>query len=499
MDVRTTFHTHLETIDDLSNSDKHSAQTFQLLHRPQTDPSIYDETLPDRILYQVSGSSSSFPADRALHIADLEDELDYEDVRENEGEAANYGIYYDDSQYDYMQHLRDLGAEGGDAHFMDAAPVTVKGKGKAKTMKLEDALREMDLDSNTRSSQSNLGFLGDEEGSQAPSLVKDRTLEAQQDVPDEIAGFQPDMDPRLREALEALEDDAYVDEKDEDGMFESLVQGGPDTEVDLEDFEAIFEDDDEGWESDRTEKPPDRPPLQAALDLMPDADTADQPDLSIGNLASSTATAAASEDGAWLVEFAKFKRASASTKPQPPQPTAPSTATGPAHSTLYTLNGTPLRKKRRKGALTNPSAYSMTSASLARTEAQQVLDARFDRVAELYALDEEGDDFDDEEDGGVSVISGASKMSMASQASVVSTKSFADEGAVRSDLEGMMDGFLEGWERGGGKIGGPGDGGGGKKKGKRGKNGNEVIGLSMLDEIRKELGPARVGIGAQRA
>ncbi|KAL9624623.1 MAG: hypothetical protein Q9160_001288 [Pyrenula sp. 1 TL-2023] len=486
--------------------DKHSAQTFQLLHRPQTDPSIHDETLPDRILYQVSGPSSSDPStDRALHIADLEDELDYENVRENEGEAASYGIYYDDSQYDYMQHLRDLGEGGGEAHFLDAAPITVKGKGKAKTMKLEDALREVDLNSDIRSSKSNPSFLGDE-GSQVLSLVKDRTLEAQQDIPDEIAGFQPDMDPRLREALEALEDDAYVDEKDEEGMFGSLVQGGPEMEVDLEDFEAAFEDDDDGWESDRTERPPDRPPLHVSSGLTSVADTTDQSGLSTNDLDASTATAAASEDGAWLADFAKFKRASASTKPQPVQPTAPSTATGPGPSTLYTLNGAPLRKKRRKGALTDPSAYSMTSASLARTEAQQVLDARFDRIAEMYALDEEeedDDDFSDQEDGGVSVISGASKMSKASQASMVSTKSFADEGAVRSDFEGMMDGFLEGWERGGGKVGGPGKGGGvgggGKKKAKRGKNGNELIGLSMLDEIRRELGPARLGVGAQRA
>jgi protein LTV1 len=78
--------------------------------------------------------------DKALHLADLENELDFESMRDNEGEAAEYGIYFDDTTYDYMQHLRDIGEGGGEAHFLEAASVKVKGKGKAKMMKLEDAL-----------------------------------------------------------------------------------------------------------------------------------------------------------------------------------------------------------------------------------------------------------------------------------------------------------------------------------------------------------------------
>lgn len=397
---------------------------------------------------------------------------------------------------------------------MDAAPVTVKGRGKSKgrMMKLEDALREVGLDDSVDRNRGTVSAFGDEEeGSQAPSLVRDRRLEAQQDVPDEIAGFQPDMDPRLREVLEALDDEAYVDEKDEDETFDSLVMGATGAEVDMEEFEATFreDDEDEGWESDRTERPPDGQPPGTNDDLRPVLHPPDQSGLSATLDPSTTPittpalAAAADEDGTWLAEFAKFKRDAATTvsssKKPPPQP--PSAASH-APSSLYTLNGSPLRQKRRKGALTNPSSYSMTSASLARTDAQRTLDARFDRVAEMYALDDDDEDEDDDvEDGGVSVISGVSKTSRAS----LSTRSFTDAnadggggGVVREDLEGMMDGFLEGWERGhpgrSGSNGTTSSAGRGRRKGnnKRGKNGNETLGIAMLDEIRRGLGPARV-------
>jgi protein LTV1 len=82
----------------------------------------------------------------------------------------------------------------------------------------------------------------------------------------------------------------------------------------------------------------------------------------------------------------------------------------------------------------------------------------------------------------------ASGLSRQSKMSTVSTKSFAD-GDVREDLDSMMDGFLADWNKSN-----PGGGGGKRRgaKGKRGKNGNEVLGIKMLDEIRGELGPARV-------
>merc|ERR1712225_136499 len=113
-----------------------------------------------------------------------------------------------------MQHMCDLGSGSGDAYFVEAP--TTQNKGKAKQQSLEDALKDVSLDERARM------LLGDEI---LPSKnLRKVTYQAQQDVPDVLAGFQPDMDPRLREVLVALEDDAYVD--DDDDIFGELAKDG---------------------------------------------------------------------------------------------------------------------------------------------------------------------------------------------------------------------------------------------------------------------------------
>ena len=406
-------------------------------------------------------------------------------MRENEGEAANYGIYYDDTSYDYMQHLREVGDGSGEAHFVDSVPVKLqgKGKGKEKVMRLEDALRETSLDDKDAESDSRQESVIDDGFSRFSSSTRPKTYQDMQDVPDDIAGFQPDMDPRLREVLEALDDEAYVDEEGEEDVFAALTEGRQGAELDPDEFEMMQTDEDDGWESDVTEKGPFQPPntdCQAAELKSAPSDCTD--------MSSTEAEAASAEDGDWLRNFAKFKRDKANqpaAKVNADPLAAPSSDVQAPASTLYTLGGTPLRQKRRKGALTNPSAYSMASSSLARTDGQRLLDDRFERIEAMYALDEEGES--DDEDGGMSLASAISKQSKMT----VSTGSFAD-GPVRSDLDRMMDGFLDGW--------GHGHPGGGKRKGakgKRGKNGNEILGMKMLDEVREGLGPAR--LRAQKA
>jgi protein LTV1 len=58
-------------------------------------------------------------------------------------------------------------------------------------------------------------------------------VERMQNIPDSLTGFQPDMDPDLREVLEALEDDMEKtekvetsDEEDPEDIFSTLVQSG---------------------------------------------------------------------------------------------------------------------------------------------------------------------------------------------------------------------------------------------------------------------------------
>lgn len=373
------------------------------------------------VLNPIEGSKN---ATKGKNLGDLASELgsDAEHIRANEGEAANYGVYYDDSEYDYMQHLRDLNTGVGDVVFVEAQGSGNAGKGKQK-QSLEDALKQMDLEHRA-------------EDVMDPDMLPSKGLarmsyEQQQDVPDAIAGFQPDMDPRLREVLEALEDDAYIDDEDDD-IFDKLARDGH--EVDDYEFEDNQFDDDEGWESDDTAKPnkeykDDEVPQLVAAGEQPEEGP--------------------SQD--WMEEFKQFKKEQKSGgAPKPPG--------APARSELQstwttTTNGG--RKKKRKGALTVASGFSMTSSSLVRTEQLSFLDARFDVIEEKY-----NEDFDDM--GSVSAISTASSVT----------------GPVRSDFDGIMDEFL-------GSYGG--------KPGKRtSKKSKAQTGLEQLEEIRRELGPARI-------
>ncbi|KAF8865848.1 Low temperature viability protein [Acephala macrosclerotiorum] len=361
--------------------DKKTATHFTLVHRPQNDPLIHDESASSMVLNPTPLPNSNKV--KKLDDLALELGLEAEQIRGNEGEAANYGIYYDDTDYDYMQHMRDLGSGGGEAYFVEAPAPKNKGKEKEK-QSLEDALRDVSLEDNE-------GSLLDEEILPSKNLRR-VTYQAQQDVPDALAGFQPDMDPRLREVLEALEDEAYVDE--EDDIFGELAKDGE--EIDEEEFEQNAFDEDKGWESDVTEKP-----VKAYKDApVPTADLAND------NLEDHG-------DGAWMEDFSKFKREQKSKAP-----TAPSQSDLQSSVMTTTTNGG--RKKKRKGALTNPSSYSMTSSSMFRTEGLTMLDARFDKIEEQY-----NEDMDD----------------MASVSAASSTASSV-QGPVRGDFDSIMDDFL---------------------------------------------------------
>lgn len=369
-------------------------------------------------------------------------------LRDNEGEAAEYGVFFDDSEYDYMQHMRDLkgGSGQGESYFIEAPLNKKEGKGKEK-IRLEDALRAVSLGDG----RSMVGT-GKDGGSGSRFLDEDilpsknlrrSTYQDQQDVPDVLAGFQPDMDPRLREVLEALEDEAYVE--DEDDIFGELAKEN--REISLTEFEelgaegGLNEVDEEGWETDDTAKPT----KEYKSGSMPvprdntDVEMDDGPDHG---------------DGDWMKEFNKFKRAEHFQKEKPH-------ATNPEGQSSI-MTGTWMtggRRKKRKGAMTSSTGYSMTSSSLYRNEGLTLLDARFDKMEENYAEDDV-----DDEDGGVSVVTDTSTTS--SQAP-----------PLRSDFDSIMDEFLNEYSTQG------------RKRIKKGKN---QSGIEQLDEIRKGLGPAKI-------
>lgn len=416
---------------DSDHSDKRTAQHFTLVHRPQNDPLIHDEDAPPMVLnptQQASGSS------KAKHLEDLASELgsDAEHIRANEGEAASHGVYFDDTEYDYMQHLRDLNAgSGGDVVFVESDASANKNKGKHK-QSLEDAIKEMSL-----KKDSSVDF--DEEILPSKNLTR-LSYEAQQDVPDSIKGFQPDMDPRLREALEALEDEAYVDEDgDDDDLFKQLTRDGQE----LDDYE--FEDsqyyddqaDDDGWETDDTAKP-----------------NKEYKDDGVPQLVKSLEQPEEGPSQDWMEDFKQFKKEQKSGRAGAAGPGA---VPAPSHSELQstwttTTNGG--KRKKRKGALTDASSYSMTSSSMVRTDQMNLLDSRFDKLDEQY-----NEDMDD--------------MASMSAASTVSTV----DGPIRGDFDNILDDFLGNYT----------------KPGKRTNKKNKAqTGLQQLEEIRSGLGPARI-------
>ncbi|KAF2750356.1 low-temperature viability protein-like protein ltv1 [Sporormia fimetaria CBS 119925] len=469
--------------------DKKNATTFQLVHRAQNDPRIHDADAPDMVFAEVpvpnarqqqafepAGSSrasqysSATGRSKIKSRGDLESEFGGSRIRRNEGEAANYGIYYDDSEYDYMQHMKDLGSGGGESYFLEAPAVKKKGKEK---MDLADMLRESSLDDrqseagvsvSSSISRSASDIFGED---LAPSeFVRKTTYQDQQNIPDAIKGFQPDMDPRLREVLEALEDEAYVD--DDDDIFEALA--GDAVEVDPQDWKEAGwvdqEDEDDGWESDDTIK---ASSPSGGVSLRPGQGEPVEPTDPSTLPAPDAAPEFTKEgDNAWLDEFNKFKKdikaAKAAPKPPAPSDVQSSVMTG---ASALTAGG---RRKKRKGAMTSTSGYSMSSSALHRTEGLTLLDQRFDKIEEEYA----GEDFDDS----MSMASGMTGMSRFSKMSGVSgVSNLSEVPGLRDDFDNIMDDFLGNHSMAGKR---------------RVKKGRQQTGLEQLDEIRNGLGPARV-------
>lgn len=390
-------------------------------------------------------------ATKGKKLNDLASELSTDDVvhmRANEGEAAGYGVYFDDTEYDYMQHLRDLGSGTGEAVFVEAKTAQDKGKGKHK-QSLEDAIRQLDREDEERKKRE----LFDDTFLPSKNL-RHVTYQVQQDVPDAIAGFQPDMDPRLREVLEALEDEAYVDEEDDD-LFQELAKDGQE----LDEFEFEDEYEDEGWETDDTAKPRGEYKKDSEVpDLVPVTRNAREDD----EFAGEEDDVVKNEN--WMEDFQKFKKGQ-KTGGRPAPGAAPSISDAQSSILTTTTNGG--RRKKRKGARTSESGYSMTSSSMVRTEQLSLLDARFE-VLERKKYNPENEDYGwDGEDDDDAKSTAMSTMSTASSVT----------GPLRSDFDSILDEFLGEYSMVG------------KKTVKKGKWGN---GVEQFDEFRRELGPARI-------
>ena len=169
-----------------------------------------------------------------------------------------------------------------------------------------------------------------------------RDFESQAAVQSSISGLQPDMDPHLRQTLEALEDDAYVDDDLDDDFFGDLVKDG---ERDAsEPFECEFRED----------------------DLPTDGNDAD------GVHESGTG---------WLARFAAFQKEQQSRKP-----TDISLSDCESEEADVVGHMPEFSVRRRRQETSDASGFSMSSASIFRSDGLRDLDDRFDRVSLLQSV-----------------------------------------------------------------------------------------------------------------
>ncbi|KAI5475775.1 low temperature viability protein [Pseudohyphozyma bogoriensis] len=350
---------------------------FQLVHRSLRDPLINDPDASPHVLKSLDAPQSSKHRNTASEAASSAGDFEYEEGQGEAGDAASYGVFFDDTEYDYMQHLRSVGS-ASDA-FLVEQPVTAKGnkgKGKAKEFTILPPTNEL---------------LPDEVLPTHPldevSYSKATEKYASSGV---TGGLQPDMDPKIREVLEALDDDAYAEgeegEDEEDAFWGEVVRGGELGEGE----EADWEDEEEsgaggakvreGWE---------------AFDKF----RAEQK------------AAGGSEDGSDEEVDSDFG--------------------SEGGDTIAALRQSSARRPPRRGMSAAGSQFSMTSSAMFRNEGLRTLDDRFDEIEKMYEDDSDsswGGHSDEDDDVVHEAI------------------------PAREDLTQIMDDFLSRYEVLGGKM-----------------------------------------------
>ena len=270
-------------------------------------------------------------------LADLEGSVDRSAIRANEGEAALYGIAYDDSAYDYMSHLKPIGASAGDSVLISGP----RGSGVAKGMKGDrkgkgKADEMFDLPEDVFASEQEISLQDAYDRAEA--------------IPSELQGLQPDMDPHLRQVLEALEDDAFVDEKGEEDWFAELVGGGE------------KEDNEDGDEWEFREEGVDEEQLPQGPNAGVDEDA----------------------EETWEDRFKAFKEGKqpAMSEIDPAERSEMADTIGSLATNLDDMMVVGAKKRRGKRGPSDASGMSMSSSSMFRNAGLRTLDERFDKVSD---------------------------------------------------------------------------------------------------------------------
>lgn len=346
--------------------DKKNAVSYSVVHRAHDDSLYYDNDASRHVL--VPKDERKNESKKIYSAADLEKALGKEStqkIRENEGLAAQYGVFFDDSKYDYMQHLKPMG-ETSDAVFVGKDEKT-----KKSSSNIEDLFRD-----------------------QLPSKESRRVDNVLENIPKELQGFNPDLDPRLREVMEALEDEAYIENEankqrsgEEKDVFAELLASG---EVEDEDDFYYGSEQDE-WDVDNYDD-----------DIYAKYEQLDAQDLPYNDGEEPEDIPADAEIGMpntdWLRDFHKFKQA---TKGQTNEWDSDDDFDeeeeerdtigdlGASGDMKLSKKVSKTKQRKKKGAMTDTTSFSMTSSALFRTEGLTLLDDRYEQLAKKYEDDDE--------------------------------------------------------------------------------------------------------------
>ncbi|KAH3899338.1 related to Protein LTV1 [Saccharomycodes ludwigii] len=366
-----------------------SAKKFAIVHRPHDDPKYYDSEASQNILIPVENPNKA----QKVYQNPLRKIKKTQQVTNwRVGEAALYGIGFDDSSYDYTQHLKPIGVDPEHSIFI------AKDDQKQQTTNknIEDLFVEPQYKSMSSANNTSVFDFG---------KAKPEYLEHQVEIADELRGFKPDMDPALREVLEALEDEAYVinddivvtehigkAKKDGNAPMEGEKEG-----EEFENSDELLGSDDDifaellgSGETNEMER-------QEILDEW-DMDNYDEYgdqniDLSKidGNLSNFN------EAVDWSADVSQFKREqkilnkNEVTKINDDLESQNDFVEDEEEDQLGDLptfkGNTKSQKKkqrRKKGAMSDSTGFSMSSSALARTEVMTVLDDKYDQIIDGY-------------------------------------------------------------------------------------------------------------------
>ncbi|QLL33477.1 hypothetical protein HG536_0E03880 [Torulaspora globosa] len=393
---------------------KKNAQKYVVVHRPHDDPHYYDSNATDHVLVPVASPGQKPGSKDTQGILERKSASQRLEKRnEHLGEAALYGITFDDSKYDYTQHLRPIGRDPENSFFIPAKTSEPKKKS------LDDLLVEPRYGDEQQAAKGSSSVF-------QRGIAKPEYLLHQQEVPEEISGFRPDLNPALREVLEALEDEAYVvnddivvkksdlktqegaseQDNEEDDIFAELLESGQ-----AEDAEAFADQLDE-WDVDNLgdyeeEQYHEELATFANVENLEDLRNLDyQADVRRFQKQQKQAN---DTDG----ELEELESLSPELEDQDVLGDLPSFAQ---------KAGKKRKERRKKGAMSDVSGFSMTSSAIARTETMTVLDDKYDQIISGYENYQE-EQLEDEDN----------------------YQPF-DMSKERPDFESMLDDFLDNYE-----------------------------------------------------